>query len=147
GDEAGLGLLAIGAAAEDVAGELEVVGGRVEAAQAEAKAGLAAGRAVAGAGVAAADVEGGDQFVTEADRQGLVEVLDDEGYAGGLRARLDDQRGRARLHRHQEAAGADHGYVGSLQAEVAKRRQVTHGAVGVAAGDDELLQGPWPGQG
>ena len=74
--QAGLGLLAIGAAAEHVARQLDVIGVGIVAAQAELEAVLAARGAVAGAGVAAADVEGGDHLVAEADGRRLVEVFD-----------------------------------------------------------------------
>src|SRR5262249_54515089 len=74
-DQAGFGVEPVGAAAEDVARQLEVVRRRVVAAQTQTEAVLAAGRAVASAHVAAADVEGGNELVAEADRLRFGEVL------------------------------------------------------------------------
>ena len=143
--QAGVGAAAVSAAAENVAGELEVVGGGVEAAQAELEAVLARRRAVAGAGVAAADVQRRDHLAAERHRLRLVEVPDGQRGAGRLAAGLDDEGAGAVLPRRHEA-GAGVGQVGGFTGEVAERRQVAHRAVGVAAGDDDLLIGTGSGE-
>ena len=143
--QAGVGVAAVGAAAEHVAGQLQVVGRGVEAAQAQLEAVLARRRAVAGAGVAAADVHGGDHVVAEADRLRLVEVLHRERRADRLAAGLDHQGAGPVLLRRQVAVG-NVGEVGRLAGVFAERRQVAHRAVGVAARDDDLLVGAGAGQ-
>ena len=82
----------LGAAAELVAGQLQVVGIGIEAAERQLEAVLAARRAVAGTAVATADVEGGDHVVAEADRRRLVEVAVLDRNPRDLGADLDGQR-------------------------------------------------------
>src|SRR5205823_5659916 len=77
--EAREGVLFIGAAAPDVAGQLLVVLGRVEPAERQAEAVLAARGPMTGAGIAAADVQARDHVLAEADLLRLIEL----GYRDG----------------------------------------------------------------
>jgi hypothetical protein len=145
--QAGVGVLPVGAPAQHVARELQVVGGRVEAAEAEPEPALARRRAVAGAGIAAAHVDRGDHVVSEADWLRPVVVLDDHRHLDRQGPRLDHQRRRAVLARRHEAAGIDGYQVPGLAAELARHGQVADTAVGVLAGDDHLLAGAGAGEG
>src|SRR5262249_24687821 len=60
--------------------------------------------------------------------------------------RPDDQGGLAALLRPQEAARLDGRRVAAFERQPADGGQVADGAVGVLAGDDDLLHGPRPGQ-
>src|SRR5207302_1483925 len=117
-DQAGLGRESVGTAAEDISGELEVVGRRIVASQAQAKAVFPARRAVAGALVAAADVHGRDQIVTEADRLRLVEALHRYRHARDLTACFDDQRRLAVLSGSDVTVAADGNDVFGLSDQV-----------------------------
>src|SRR5438067_1738551 len=85
----------IGAAAERLARQLHVIGGRVVAAQTQPEPTPTAGYSVTGARVATGDVERGDELLAEADRLWFVEVGDDDGNARGGRPGVDDQHGAA----------------------------------------------------
>src|SRR5205823_1450013 len=102
--------------AEGVAGQLRVVGGRVVAAQAQPETAPTAGDAVTGAGVAAADAQGGDELLPEADRPRFVAVGDDDRDVGRARPGPDGQHRPAVLVGLQEAAGAEGDDAGGLSA-------------------------------
>src|SRR5262249_9194254 len=129
----------VGPAAEDVARQLQEVGGRVVAAEAEAEAALAARRAVAGARVAPADGQGGDQVAAEAWVPGLVHFLDRDGNLRDLAARLDDDGGGAVFLRQDKATWGNFEDVVRLGHDVREGGQVAHRVIGVPAGDDDLL--------
>src|SRR5262249_16011160 len=134
----------VGAAAEDVARQLKVVGYRIVTAQTELETVLAAGRAVAGALVATADVQDADQLVAEPYLFRFFAILSGDRSAGRLGTRFDGQGPRAVLRGKDETAlGEDDDGIG---ADVAQGREVAQRAVGIAAGDDKLLHGARPAQ-
>src|SRR5262249_4704839 len=138
--QARAGVLFISTAAPDVAGELDVVLSWVESAKAQPESVLAARRAVARAGVASAHVESGDHVLAEADATRLVEPRHHDRDLRFLPADLDCDLRVAVPLAAEEAPGRIEEVRGG-GSKVGKGGQVADGAVGIFAGNNDLLHG------
>src|SRR5262249_36292985 len=119
---------------------------RVVAAQAQPETAPTARDAVAGTLVTAADTEGGNDLLAEADRLWFAEVRDDDRHAGLASPRLDDQHGAAVLSGLRGPTAANRHDIGDFSTQGTEWGEVALDAVAVVAGDDELLHGPRAGQ-